>query len=157
MATPPRVIRCPNCGRQNRVAASSAGIPHCAVCGATLPWLAESSEADFHAVAEEATIPTLVDFWAPWCAPCRIVSPLVERMAEELAGRLKVVKVNSDEAPNLGRRFGIRGIPTLVLLDQGREIARVTGALPAEALRQWLNDHLPVARQTSNPKPSTAG
>src|SRR5213082_3502003 len=112
-------------------------------CGATLPWLTESGEAEFPAVVEQSSLPVLVDFWAPWCGPCRIVSPIVEKIASELPGRLKLAKVNSDDAPNLSRRFGIRGIPTLVLIDHGTEVARVTGALPAPALRSWVDQHLP--------------
>lgn len=150
------VIRCPRCDRQNRVAAANAGVPHCGACGAVLPWLAESSEADFHDVVEEAALPVLVDFWAPWCAPCRVVSPLVERLAEERPGQLKVVKVNSDTAPTLAQRFGIRGIPTLVLLDHGKEVARVTGALPAEALRNWVTGHLPTRPVAGPSAPGSA-
>jgi thioredoxin 2 len=142
-------VKCLNCGRSNRVPAARPGVPHCGVCGAALPWLAESSEADFHAVVEKGAIPVLVDFWAPWCGPCRIVSPIVEGLAEELAGRLKVVKVNTDTAPRLSSRFGIRGIPTLILFDHGKMVDRVTGALPADALRQWVIDHLPMSGQPS--------
>jgi thioredoxin 2 len=71
------------------------------------------------------------------------VSPIVEKIATDLPGRLKLVKVNSDDAPNLSRRFGIRGIPTLVLIDHGKEVARFTGALPEPALRSWVEQHLP--------------
>jgi thioredoxin 2 len=142
MAGAPTLVHCPSCGRQNRVAAARQGIPHCGVCGAALHWLVESDEADFHSVVEEAALPVLVDFWAPWCAPCRMVSPIVERIATELAGKIKLVKVNSDNAPNLARRFGIRGIPTLVLLEQGKELARVTGALNEPALRAWVGEQL---------------
>ena len=110
-----------------------------------MPWLTESGEPDFSAVVEQSTLPVLVDFWAPWCGPCRMVSPIVEQIAKDLPGRLKLVKVNSDNAPNLSRRFGIRGIPTLVLLDHGEEVARVTGALPAPALHSWVDQHLPKA------------
>jgi thioredoxin 2 len=139
------------------VPAARSGIPHCGVCGAPLPWLAESAEADFQAVVEEAAVPVLVDFWAPWCGPCRIVSPIVERMAEELAGRVKVVKVNSDTAPGLSSRFGIRGIPTLILFDHGKLVDRVTGALPAEALRKWLTDRLPASGQPSGLRTEQSG
>jgi thioredoxin 2 len=145
----PKLIRCPVCGRQNRIPASARGAPHCGACGATLPWLVDSGEPDFRAVVEESSLPVLVDFWAPWCGPCRVVSPLVERMGEELRGQLKVVKVNSDEAPSLANRFGIRGIPTLILFDHGRERARVTGAMGGPALRDWVQSHLASIRTTS--------
>jgi len=102
----------------------------------TASFMAEVVDASFDQ-------PVIVDFWAPWCGPCRIVSPIVEQIATELPGKLKLVKVNSDNAPNLSQRFGIRGIPTLVLLDHGKEVARVTGALPAPALRSWVDQHLP--------------
>lgn len=138
----PGLVRCPSCGRANRVPSAASGAPHCGACGAALPWVAESGEGDFHAVVEESALPVLADFWAPWCAPCRVVSPLVERMGQEMRGRLKVVKVNSDTAPDLARRFGIRGIPTLILLDHGKEVARVVGALDGSELRRWLESHL---------------
>ena len=120
-------------------------MPHCGVCGASLPWLTESGEADYPAVVEQSALPVLIDFWAPWCGPCRVVSPIVEQIAQQSPGRLKLVKINTDTAPNLSQRFGIRGIPTLVLMDHGKEIARVVGALGAPALRNWVDTHLPAA------------
>src|ERR1700736_6783967 len=138
------VVACPNCGRQNRVRPAASGVAHCAVCGANLPWLTESGEADYPAVVEQSALPVLIDFWAPWCGPCRVVSPIVEKIAEQSPGRLKLVKINTDSAPSLSQRFGIRGLPTLVLLDHGKELARVTGALGAPALRNWVDTHLPT-------------
>ena len=138
----PALVRCPKCGKSNRIPSASSGAPHCGQCGAPLPWLAEASEADFARVAEQSSLPVLVDFWAPWCGPCRMVSPALEQIATERAGRLKLVKVNTDDAPNLSQRFGIRGIPTLVMLAQGKELARSVGAQPAPALRSWVDGQL---------------
>jgi len=144
------LVRCPNCGKQNRVPAAAKGVPHCGSCGASLPWQTESGEGDFSAVVEQSALPVLVDFWAPWCGPCRIVSPALEQIANERPGRLKLVKIDTDTAPNLSGRFGIRGIPTMILFDHGKETARVTGALPAPALRSWVEEHLPKA---ASPRP----
>jgi thioredoxin 2 len=149
MAGESELVRCPNCGKMNRLRPVANGVPHCGACGASLPWLTESGEPDFPSVVEQSTLPVLVDFWAPWCGPCRIVSPVVEQIAKDLPGRLKLVKINSDNAPNLSRRFGIRGIPTLVVFDHGKEVARVTGALSAPALRSWVDEHLPRTHATA--------
>jgi thioredoxin 2 len=138
------LIRCPVCGKQNRVRPAAKGAPHCGACGAPLPWITESGEADFAAVVEQSDLPVLVDFWAPWCAPCRVVSPIVERIGQDLRGQLKVVKVNSDTAPTLAGRFNIRAIPTLMLFDHGRVADRMTGALSADALRAWVQQRLPA-------------
>jgi thioredoxin 2 len=103
----------------------------------------DTSDADFPTVADESTIPVLVDVWAPWCGPCRMVSPALEQLATELAGTLKLVKVNADEAPEVSRRFDVQAIPTLVLLHHGTVVDKQVGAAPAPALRSWLNEHLP--------------
>ena len=96
----------------------------------------------FSAIAEASTIPVVVDLWAPWCGPCRMVSPELERVARELAGKVKLVKVNVDEAPNLARRFGVQAVPTLLVLRDGQVIARQAGAAPAPALRRWVEQAL---------------
>jgi thioredoxin 2 len=134
----PTVSVCTTCGQRNRVLAEAGGVPHCGKCGKPLAWLAETGASDFEAVVEKAPIPVLIDFWAPWCGPCRIVAPAVERLAEELAGKLKVAKLNTDDQPALAERFGIRAIPTLVLIEGGRERDRLTGALNLSALRRWV-------------------
>ena len=138
-------MACPACGQKNRVRAAATGVPHCGKCGRALPWLVEVSTADFHAAVEESPIPVLADFWAPWCAPCRMVAPAVEKLATDLAGKLKVVKINTDEQPDLGARFDVRGIPSLVLFEGGKAKDRVTGALPAPALRNWVESRLKPA------------
>ena len=107
-----------------------------------LPWLVESSGADFAAVLERSPLPVLVDFWAPWCGPCRMVAPAVEEASRKFAGRLKVVKVNTDESPELGARFGVQGIPTLMVLKGGAVAERVSGALPAPQLLRWVESAL---------------
>ncbi len=96
----------------------------------------EAGESDFDR-AVDARVPVLVDLWAPWCGPCRMVAPGVERAALELAGHLKVVKVNVDEAPGVSARFGVQGIPTLLVLKDGQLVAEQVGALPADRLVSW--------------------
>jgi thioredoxin 2 len=133
-----RVVVCSNCHSKNRVPWAAEGVPRCGKCKSALPWIVDATEADFAEVADAASIPVLVDIWAPWCGPCRQVSPVLEALATELAGRLKLVKVNADDAPHLSSRFEVKAIPTLILLDQGRVVDRQIGALPAVALRRWL-------------------
>jgi thioredoxin 2 len=147
----PKVSICPACGQKNRVRADAAGVPHCGKCGKPLPWLAETGAADFEAVVEKAPIPVLIDFWAPWCGPCRMVAPAVERLSQELAGRLKVAKLNTDDEPGLGQRFGVQSIPTLVLMEGGRERDRIIGALNVNALRSWVEARLPSSATEAKP------
>ena len=130
------VVECPGCGKPNRVPAVAGGWPRCAVCHADLPWLTAASEHDFADVIRTRT-PVLVDLWAPWCGPCRTIAPGVERTARELAGHLKIVKVNVDVAPSISARFGVQGIPTLLILRDGSPIARHVGALSADRLLEW--------------------
>jgi thioredoxin 2 len=132
------IVICPNCGKRNRVPATAGGVPRCASCHTALPWLTSAGDGDFEEVAGRSTLPVLVDLWAPWCGPCRVVEPGVERAARDLAGRLKAVKVNVDEAPRTAERLGVQGIPTLLVLRQGREVARQVGAIPPPALLRWV-------------------
>jgi thioredoxin 2 len=139
-----KVVTCGVCGRRNRVPAAAKGIPKCGQCGTALPWITDAGDETFADVAEATKIPVLVDCWAPWCGPCRAVSPALERLATEMAGRLKLVKVNVDDAPTLAGRFGVQAIPTLILIRGQREIARQTGAGPEHALRTWLVQSLEI-------------
>jgi thioredoxin 2 len=135
------IITCPNCGRRNRVRPSASGVPRCSVCHHLLPWLVEASPETFDDETV-ASVPVLVDFWAPWCGPCRMVSPVVERVGREQPGALKVVKLNVDEAPEISERYGIRGIPLLIFFRNGAEVDRLVGAVPYERVRDWVAPHL---------------
>ena len=135
------VIRCANCNKANRVRPVAAGSPRCAACKHPLPWLVETDEAGFDEEIR-TSLPVLLDLWAPWCGPCLMMAPALEQLARERAGRLKVVKIDVDRAPNTAQRFAVQGIPLLVLLRDGAEVARLTGAAPVSRLDAWLNSHL---------------
>lgn len=136
------LVVCANCGTKNRVPAAADGVPRCGKCHQPLQWIVNGSDADFASVVEASTIPVLVDMWAPWCGPCRMVSPALEQIAGEFAGRLKLVKVNADEAPVLSQRFNVMAIPTLILFRGGEVIATQVGAAPAAVLRSWVTNEL---------------
>ena len=140
------IIQCTNCGTKNRVRPTPKGIPRCSVCHTVLPWIVDADPGAFDREIT-ASVPVLVDFWAPWCGPCRMVSPLVERVGREHAGRLKVVKLNVDDAPAISARYRVQGIPLLVLIEDGAEAGRLVGAVPLEQLRQWLEPHLRAAHE----------
>lgn len=136
------IVTCPHCGRQNRVPAAAAGKPRCAQCHHWLPWIVDADDDSFAEVAEQSSTPVLVDLWATWCGPCRMVSPALEQLARERAGQLKLVKVDVDAAPALAQRFTVRAVPTLLLLWNGRVLARQSGAAPVAALRAWVDENL---------------
>jgi thioredoxin 2 len=137
-------VECSNCGAKNRVPAVAAGTPRCGKCSTPLRWVVDATDEEFHAVVDESSLPVLVDVWAPWCGPCRMVSPALEKLAGELAGRLKLVKVNADDNPEVSGRFEVRSIPTLVLLHRGDVVDKQIGALPEHQLRSWLESKLPA-------------
>ncbi|WP_045732869.1 thioredoxin [Pseudarthrobacter chlorophenolicus] len=136
------LIACPACGKTNRIPVQAAGRPRCGNCKAGLPWIVDAGDSDFGRVAEESPVPVLVDFWAAWCGPCRMVSPVLDKLARERPGAIKLVKVDVDKSPALSRRFDVQAIPTLMVLVDGKVAARQAGAAPADALRRWLDKAL---------------
>jgi thioredoxin 2 len=138
---PISTLVCTACSKKNRIRPSPKGVPHCGSCGTTLPWLVSATDATFEAEAAAAPA-VVVDLWAPWCGPCRFVGPILEELSREYAGRIKVVKVNVDENPELAQRFQAYSIPTMVVLKNGRTVDRIVGALPKSQLTIRLTPHL---------------
>ncbi len=137
------LLNCPNCGRRNRATYERLGETfRCGSCHTDLPTASEPveipSEAVFDSLIRRSALPVLVDFWASWCGPCKMVAPELVKVAAEGAGRWLVVKVSTEELPVLAQRFGVSAIPTLALFKGGQEIARQAGAMSAPAIRQFL-------------------
>ena len=137
----PATVACPNCGRKNRLRPSPEGVPRCSVCHTVLPWIVDADRQTFDSELA-ASVPVVIDFWAPWCGPCRMVTPALERLAERHAGKLKLVKLNVDGAPEIANRFQVQGIPLLVLWRDGRELDRLVGAAPERDIEAWLRRHV---------------
>jgi thioredoxin 2 len=144
------LIICPACGTKNRLAPNKSHLtPKCGQCGTRLSVSESAAEAPghplpatdatFRQVVLDAHLPVLVDFWAPWCMPCRQLAPALELMAQEFAGRLTVVKVNTDENRQLGQTYRIQSIPTLMLFENGQMTKQFVGGLPVGQLRNWIN------------------
>jgi thioredoxin 2 len=138
------IVACPSCQRSNRLAFERiADVTRCGQCHAPLSVPAEpidvSSSVDFDALVGRATLPVLVDFWAAWCGPCRAVAPEIARVARNRAGRLLVVKVDTEAVSDLATRLGIRSIPTMAVYSGGRERARTSGAMEAARIEAFVD------------------
>jgi len=137
------VIPCSSCGQKNRVVYSHLGdAVKCGKCkndiSATAAPLEVNTTADFDRLVAQSSVPIVVDYWAPWCGPCRMVAPELAKVAARSGGKFLVVKVNTDALPELGERYRIRSIPTMAVFAGGREVTRTTGARPAAEIEHFI-------------------
>ncbi|HKP05244.1 MAG TPA: thioredoxin [Chthoniobacterales bacterium] len=144
------LLACPNCGKRNRLKYEGLGkIFRCAQCKDELPSPGEpvdlASDLVFDALISRSALPVLIDFWAPWCGPCKMVAPEFVKLARETAGKFVIAKVNTEEVPALSQRFHITAIPTMMIFNNGLEKARQAGAMPAAAIRKFA-EHALVER-----------
>src|SRR5690349_18987379 len=145
------LVRCPNCGQRNRMLYERlGGTFRCGKCRQELRPPAQPidvvSDAAFDALVSRSALPVLVDFWAPWCGPCKMVAPEINKIAAEGAGVFVVAKVNTEQLPSLSARFRITAIPTMAIFKGGNEVARQQGAMPAPGIRKFLQPWLEPAR-----------
>ncbi|MET9023663.1 thioredoxin family protein [Actinopolymorpha sp. NPDC004070] len=129
----------------NRVRSIAESAPHCDSCHSALPWVVDTGDDTYTDVVERSQVPVLIYMCAPWCPPCRRMTPILEQIARDLAGQVKLVEVEVDEAPEILERLAIRSVPTLVVMKGGRALATHAGAAPAVIVRSWVEENLAYA------------
>ncbi|MFH1138063.1 MAG: thioredoxin TrxC [Pseudomonadota bacterium] len=139
------IVPCPSCGKKNRIPPAKSGLkPICGQCGTPLdPGSAAGkptavTDLDFETEVLQSALPVLLDCWAPWCGPCRMVGPVIDELAAQWRGRVKIAKLNTDENPRTAARFQIRSIPTLLIFDQGRLVDTIVGAVPKTEIERKM-------------------
>jgi thioredoxin 2 len=148
MSTTAQIIVCPNCGAKNRIDPQRTARGEAPMCGRCKRPLAvagepvEVSDQTFASEVENSPVPVLVDMWAPWCGPCRMLAPTIDQIAADMAGRVKVAKLNVDENPQTAGRFNIEGIPAMLIFKNGREVDRIVGMAPKPQIAQRLQRFL---------------
>ncbi len=138
---------CPSCQTKNRIPADRTGKhPNCGQCGSALfpdaPFDLDETELNKHLGSD--SIPLLVDFWAPWCGPCKVMAPMFASASQKLSPSVRFAKLNTEYAPGAGQRFAIRGIPLMILFDKGREVARSAGARDTKGIVDWVETNLQI-------------
>jgi|WetSurMetagenome_2_1015567.scaffolds.fasta_scaffold354315_1 thioredoxin 2 len=136
------IVSCAQCGAQNRLNTPQQNqVPVCGKCKNPLPWILAGTDISFRKELE-TDVPVLVDFWANWCAPCRMTAPVLEDIAQEKAGQIKVLKIDVDQNPATSSQFNILSIPTLILFKNGNAVDTIVGAISKAALLERINPHL---------------
>jgi thioredoxin len=141
-----QIVKCPHCGANNRVAADTEKQAVCGRCKNFLPTLSAQplivTDANFDEIVGKSSQLILLDFWAAWCGPCRIIAPIIDSLAKDFAGKATIGKLNVDENPRTATQFGVQSIPTLLVLKNGHEVDRIIGAQPKEAIARKLQQYL---------------
>lgn len=135
------IVVCPSCGTKNRLPLAAKGHPRCAKCKTDLPWLVEADDTTVDAAIDTNAL-VVMDLWAPWCGPCRMIAPVLDTVSQDFAGRVKVVKVNVDESPRTAQKYQAQSIPLVLIMDGGAVVDTLLGAQPGPMYRSRIEGAL---------------